>query len=467
VRDVLWIAGIIFLIVPGSVLWRLPTVRGLDLPARLAIGFAGGIVMTSTLLMLYSFAHLPWTRTTVGIPLLALGAFGVRRGERASRPQSPGVPPGDNGSRAGRPTAAGWKPALLITIFIVLTIYGVATARETCGDLIYFWGPKGQRFHHAGKIDADFLEFPHYNLMHPDYPPLLPLTYAWASLVAHRFSWWGALLVMPIALAATSFAFRGLMRELAGDERAGWYAVLLTAILAYGSAVGMTAGAAEPVLLLFEVIAITTLTFGRDDRDMHLIAAVALAGAAMTKVEGAAFVAIAVIAYLISTRRVWRAIATAAPAVILLGCWLLFAQRHHLLDSYAQAKNPLHFDLLGPTLTGMLRQASYNLGYVPWIAALAPLTVRRGWRPALLPILAAAGTLASIIFFYMHADNPAWWIEASAHRVLLTPLACLVIASVAASDRVAADGLVPQGEEAKGADGETGRHPGRALDQVR
>src|SRR5712691_13352385 len=34
-------------------------------------------------------------------------------GERASRPQSPGVSPGDDGSRAGRPTAAGRRPALL------------------------------------------------------------------------------------------------------------------------------------------------------------------------------------------------------------------------------------------------------------------------------------------------------------------------------------------------------------------
>ncbi len=36
----------------------------------------------------------------------------TRSGERASGPQSPGVSPGDRGSRAGRPTAAGGTPAL-------------------------------------------------------------------------------------------------------------------------------------------------------------------------------------------------------------------------------------------------------------------------------------------------------------------------------------------------------------------
>jgi hypothetical protein len=94
----------------------------------------------------------------------------------------------------------------------------------------------------------------------------------------------------------------------------------------------------------------------------------------------------------------------------------------------------MHFELLGLTLTRTLQQASYGVAYVPWIAALAPLAIRPRLRRAALPLLVAAGSIASTIFFYLHSDNPSWWIDSSAMRVLLTPLACLVVASAAASE---------------------------------
>jgi len=124
----------------------------------------------------------------------------------------------------------------------------------------------------------------------------------------------------------------------------------------------------------------------------------------------------------------------ALPAVALLGSWILFCWRHNLLDSYGRAKSAMHLELFGRTLTETVRQASYDVGWVPWIATLAPLAISRRLRRSLLPLVVAAGTIASTLFFYLHADNPWWWIEASAQRVLLTPLACLVVASAAASE---------------------------------
>jgi hypothetical protein len=426
VTDVLWIAGVVFLIFPGAILWRLPSVGRLDLPARLAIAFAGGIAIVTALLYLYTFIHIPWTRFTVGVPLLAIGASVILR--RADGEGS--------GSLRSFPFASlrVRMTNLVILIFVALTVYGVATARETCGDLIYFWGPKGQAFHYAGTIDANFLGFRDYYLMHSDYPPLLPLLYAWGSLVAHRFSWWGALFLMPVLLLATALGFRGIARAAIGDQRAGWYAALLTAILGYGFAIGMVGGAADPLLLLFEVIAIAALTFGGEQRDFQILAAIALATVAFTKVEGAVFVFIVVIAYAITTRHLLRAIVIPLPAAILLVSWIFFAWRHHLIDSYAMARGSLHLDSLQSVLGTTLRQASYKVAYVPWLATLAPLILRRSLRRSILPLLVAAGTILSTLFYYLHAGNPSWWIEASAQRVLLTPLACLVVATAAASE---------------------------------
>jgi hypothetical protein len=52
----------------------------------------------------------------------------------------------------------------------------------------------------------------------------------------------------------------------------------------------------------------------------------------------------------------------------------------------------------------------------------------------LLPLLTGAGVIAYTLYFYLHDANPAWWIASSAERVLLTALACFVVASAAASE---------------------------------
>ena len=300
--DVLWVAALLFLIWPGLISWRLPLVARLDLPSRLAIAFGCGLMIVVAVVYVYNFAHVPWTRITVGVPLVAPGFFGVNASSRR---------------------AEGRGHIWPVLVFAFLTIYGVASARETCGDLIYFWGPKAERFHYAGKIDADFLAFPHYFLMHPDYPPMLPLIYAWPSLVAHRFSWWGPLFLTPIALLAIAFSFRGLARN-------GWYAVVLTAILSYGFAIGMVGGAADPPLLLFEVIAIAALTFAGDERDGQLLAAMALGAAAFTKVEGAVFAILTLVAFLVVTRKVARTLLIAIPSVVLLGSWIGLRLSHRV-----------------------------------------------------------------------------------------------------------------------------------------
>jgi hypothetical protein len=304
---------------------------------------------------------------------------------------------------------------LAITAFTLLTTYGVLTARETCADLLYFWGPKAVRFAAGRGIDVAFLKAPDHFLMHPDYPPLVPLLYAWGAMLAGGFSYWGPLLLTAVLVGLTALLVPG---------RGG---VLMAALLAFGYAQALAAGAADPILILFEVAALSALTF----LDDALLASIALAGAAMTKVEGAAFVLVAIVAYAIVSRRPLRALAIAIAPAVLLGSWIVFARAHGLIDSYARGATPFLWS--NETLAAVARQASYHAVYLPWIAVLAPLAFAKRWKRAALPLLVAAGSIAYILFFYMHPDaNRDLWIAVSAERVLLTPLAALAVA-VAAS----------------------------------
>jgi hypothetical protein len=415
VKDVVWVLGVVLVTGFGLVTWRIPLMQRLDVGARLAIAFASGCVVVAVVMFAFTLTHVPFTRATLLIALVVILAVALWRTGTLACPSA-------RGDR---------QECLSSTLILLLTAYGLLTARETCGDLIYFWGPKGQRFYLAETIDVAFLAFPHVKLMHPDYPPLLPLVYAFASSVAHGFSWWGALAAMLLLLLATALAFRGLAREALGDERAAAYATLLAAVLAYGYARSMVAGAAEPMLLLFETIAVAALTF-RDDGEV--IAAIALAGAAWTKIEGAAFVVIVVVAYLLTRRRVARAVAMALPSVILVGAWLLFAMKHKFIDQYARAGEPLHLESFGTIAKVMSVQASYGAFYLPWLAGAVPFVFARNWRRAALPLLVFAGVVASAVYFYLHGVAPVWWIRASADRVLLSALMALLVAAAAASE---------------------------------
>jgi hypothetical protein len=391
---------------------------------RVAYGFVVAVVCLATAMFAASAFGVQWNAWVLLLGVLVFACFGwmhaphpafghpLPEGEGDERAHSP-LPPGEGGAKR---RVRGVRLATILA-FALLTAYGVLTARETCADLLYFWGPKAVRFAAARGVDVAFLRAPDHLLMHPDYPPLVPLLYAWGAMLAGSFSYWGPLLLTAVLLALTALLLPG---------RGG---MLMAALLAFGYAQALAAGAADPMLIFFEVAALSALTF----LDAPLLTSVALAGAAMTKVEGAAFVAVAIVAYAIVSRRPLRALAIAATPAILLGGWIAFARAHGLIDSYARGTTALVWS--SEAFAAIVKSASYHAYYLPWLAVLAPLAFAKQWKRAALPLLVAAGSLAYILFFYMHADaNAGFWIAVSAERVLLTPLAALAVAAAATSE---------------------------------
>lgn len=432
----LFIGGFVVLPLFGLWTWRLPVVRRMDLAARLAIAGAAGAVLTAVVMALLSLVQLEWSRTVLFVILGVIGfataprptgGGRLARFRRASRPpatedrpaqdQAPGRMPGD-----ARPPSSAIT--LAITLFAVITGYALLTARETAGDLHFFWGPKAIGFFRAGGIDPDFLA----NKINPnaDYPPLVPLLYAWSHTVAHQFSWWGALLTTLLFLVGAIAIVRGCSGDADG-------ALLVAATLSFTFAIAFAAGGADPPLLFFETLTLAALTFlDRDPRGRDILAALGLAGAAWTKIEGATFVVAVVIAIVIVQRSVKRALLIAAPAVLLLVGWLVFLVTNDLVFGYGGAKMGIYFSVLPKTLVLTAKSALYELYGLPWLVPIALLVMGR-IRRAALPLVVAVLTIGAAIFFYIHVPDPSWWIAASAPRVLLTPLVALLIAAIAAT----------------------------------
>lgn len=382
--------------------------RRLDLAGRIVIAGAAGSLSVAIVLALFTIIGIDWSRTTVFVALaiVALSGFAALRRKRPL--------PHPRASRLG--VAAIWLVALIVT-------YGLLTARMSSGDLHFFWGPKSILFFQSGGVTLSALKSTIHAYMNPDYPLLLPLLYAWSQIVSRQFSWWAALLAAGVFL----FGCVAVLRSTSGDDAV---AVLMAAALGYTVARSYGSGGAEPLLLLFETIALCALVFVEDERTQMILAALGLAGAAATKIEGATF-AIAVVIALIAVRRdVKKAVLIGAPAGLVVAGWLAFVTSYDISIVYHGGVMPIYVEVIPQTLVEIVKAAKYGIYWLPWVAAVALIAVGRPRRAA-LPIVVAILTTAAAAFFYIHSPDPRWWIASSAPRVLLTPLCCLLIAAAA------------------------------------
>jgi len=432
--DLLFLVALLVLPLIGYGFARLPCFRSLHPASRIGLaGCLGALTLCAEMLLLTSL-RVSWSVWLLSSPAV-LWIFGRRRLRVRAR-----VPEQD--SRVG-------VTALVLTVLILsAAAYAAGSARATSTDLLLFWGTKGQHFARIRSIDAAFLRDPAHLLMHPDYPPMLPCLYAWAALVAGKFSWSAALLSLPVFLALAVLTFFGFARPALGRREAMAQASLLAAVLTLVMVAGYTAGNAEPLLIYFEVAALSALVFAADRPEGVPAAAVALAGAALTKVEGVVFaglVAGGAVLFIRQARR-WQPLTllTGIP-VAALGTWILFCRSHRLpdlFDLHRPSKPTLAY--LSLVFGDVIHQASYGFWFAPWVLLFLLALPGKHTRPSLLALTVALGFGAFLLYAYLTSSgNPHLWIEWSAARVLITPLVCLFFCATA---RVAAPTAAPESE---------------------
>jgi hypothetical protein len=393
------------------------SVRALAWPGRLAIYFAFGLLGVVVEMFILSMLGVRWNAWML-VPLPALfSALSFR---------FPGIPREKQS-----------RDAILLVALLALGILVSAAlaAMATSGDFVYFWGVKGQRWGAEHFLDTEFTKAAsHY--MHPDYPPLLPLFYAWTMLGGDgALDWWGAILATPLFLltgAAALWAFGRYARNGAIDG----IVAMFVSLYALFYVRNQVAGNAEPALHMFEAIALAALTCWRERSGEHdRIAAIALSGVALTKVEGGVFVLLVCGLTWIARegtirQRLVAGVKMAALPVATLAAWLLFGVAHGLTDTYVPRED-LSIQYVWPTFLDLVRELSLHLGYVPWIAFGAILLCGRV-RNALPYLVACVLFLVFLLSIYTRAEPHLEW---SAGRTLMTPLLLFIAGTIAAHRR--------------------------------
>jgi hypothetical protein len=393
----------------GLPLLRVPSLAGFTLPARTAIAWAGGTLALAALLTALAAMSVAWK------PWLVL-AIAIIPVVVASRMQAPR-------SRAGATVPTFDRPTL-IAAALAVTIAGAglvqfAAGAATSADLSYFWGVKATRFALDRGIDFQWLQQPHLIHLHPNYPPLWPVSLAWGTLVAGPLPWTTVPILTWLYVIATGLILHSLLRRRLGRRGATVVSLLWFAVLTGSTARSFSGGSAEGPLLLFVTVAVTTLVV--EDRDdapkLRWLAACALAGAVLTKSEGAVAATLIVIGTAIRDA-VWRrpdvlrtTSRLAVPALAAAGLWFLIRMVHGLPLTDPIRETVLYVDV--SHLEVILKTCARLLGagalWVGWMAPLLAVTAVRPLHPvrALPGLAVAVGMPLFAVAYFLHANgNP-------------------------------------------------------------
>lgn len=411
-----------------------PSVRTMSVAARAAVSLAAGAVALTLEATLFSTLALPWSVAGLAAPL---GCLSLWLGWMWSRRHA-----------APRPDWSGSAWVAGIAGFCCLAAVGFLgvsffSSAATSVDFLFFWGVKAARFAAARGIDANFLRslFSYHAV--PDYPPLVPVVDAWGSLIAGRLPWRLVPILSAGWLAATIPVVFERCRRLLPDNAAAALTAFWTCALSVSLAYSCSGGNAEAPLLFFETIAVVWLLTEREANESRFVPALALCGAALTKVEGS----LAVICLVLGMacvepgwhRRLCRSLALGLAPAAGVAVWFLYQRSKALPIGYRSHGKllDLHLDHLGPILAGMLRFLNAGSLWLAWLVPLGMLLERRsGWKRAAPALGLTAGILFFLVYDYLHdSDLPRIRIEWTLPRVSQPALSALILAAGLASLR--------------------------------
>ena len=249
----------------------------------------------------------------------------------------------------------------MIAIAILHFLFSIITTQSINPDYVLFWGTKSVHFAMSRSLDAGYL-LSRFAPPRIDYPPLLPIVQAWGLLFSHQMPWITAAAMSAVWLVAAVPVINWLTGSI--HATAFWTAAMAASLAFCGSG-----GNAEAMLVVYISVGAAAIVAKRTS-----IAAIAFAGAMLTKEEALVTIGAILIGVVIYDRGVRRAAILAASSAAGASVWFAFQKRFGMHVGYDRVTltHTFHWSNL-PTI---FREAPKSLAAGCWgLSWLIPLAI--------------------------------------------------------------------------------------------
>jgi len=385
--------------------------------ARLGFAFLAGALLLTIEATLFTMLGIRWSIVGLALPLLIASGVVLWRTKRTDK------------SVCATPFAIA-----IIVIAILHFALSIVTTQSINPDYVLFWGTKAVHFAMSRSLDAGYL-LSRYAPPRIDYPPLLPIVQAWGLLFSHQMPWIAAAAMSAVWLVAAVPVIHWLTGSI--HATAFWTAAMAASLAFCGSG-----GNAEAMLVVYISVGAAAIVARRTS-----IAAIAFAGAMLTKEEALVTIGAILIGVVIYDRGIRRAAILAASSAAGASVWFAFQKRFGMHVGYDRVTltHTFHWGNL-PTI---FREAPKSLAAGCWgLSWLIPLAIiiYIAWKMPqrlkdAIPLLVPVPLLfAFFVYLYLQYESSLamkmWWILP---RLSQPALSLLVLAAAfAAGDRMPA-----------------------------
>jgi len=392
--------------------------------ARVGFAFLAGALLLTIEATLFTMLCIPWNPILLALPLVIASAIVLWRRRQV----------------VWRREDTNLVAIAVIAIALLHFALSIITTQSINPDYVLFWGTKSVHFAMAHALDADYL-LSRYAPPRVDYPPLLPIVQAWGLLfsldflVSGQMPWITAAAMSAVWLVAAVPVINWLTGSI--HATAFWTAAMAASLAFCGSG-----GNAEAMLVMYISVGAAAIVARRTS-----IAAIAFAGAMLTKEEALVTIGAILIGVIVYDKGIRRAAILAASSAAGASVWFAFQKRFGMHVGYDRVTltRTFHWSNL-PTI---FREAPKSLAAGCWgLSWLIPLAIviyiavrkPRSLRDA-IPLLVPIPLLfAFFVYLYLQYDSSLamrmWWILPRLSQPALSLL--ILAAAFAAGDRMPA-----------------------------
>jgi len=380
--------------------------------ARIGFAFLAGALLLTVEATIYTIVGMRWNIVALSLPLLVASGILCWRTTRTDK------------SLRAAPLAIA-----IIGVAILHFLLSIVTTQSINPDFVLFWGTKAVHFALSRSLDAGYLlsRFPPPRI---DYPPLLPIVQAWGLLFSHQMPWITAAAMSAVWLIAAVPVINWLTGSI--HATAFWTAAMAASLAFCGSG-----GNAEAMLVIYISVGAAAIVARRTS-----IAAIAFAGAMLTKEEALVTIGAILIGVVIYDCAIKRAAILAASSAAGASLWFAFQKRFGMHVGYDRVTltHTFHWNNL-PTI---FREAPKSLAAgcwgLSWLIPLAIIIYIAIKKPRSLteaiPLLVPIPLLfAFFVYLYLQYESSLamkmWWILP---RLSQPALSLMILGAAFASD---------------------------------